>query len=71
MFNRNLWKLSLVWSFYHKVLRRLSVTSLGTLKYGCAIKTEMFHFLPNSVTIEFIVLLLIISTIMSSNTSNT
>ena len=48
----------------------LSLTSFGTLKYDCVIKTrERFNFLPlknNSVTIEFF--LLIISGIMSSKT---
>ena len=51
-----------------------SLTSFGTLKYGCVPKTrEMFNFLPlwnNSVVIEFSFLLLIISAIKSSKTIN-
>ena len=51
-----------------------SLTSFGTLKYDCVIKTrEMFNFLPlinNSVTTEFSFLLLIISAIRSSKTIN-
>ena len=46
-----------------------NLTSFGTLKYYCVIKTrDMFSFLPlinNSVTIEFRFLLLIISAIIS------
>ena len=51
-----------------------NVTSFGTLKYDCVIKTrETFNFLPlinNSVTTEFSFLLLIKSAIMSSKTIN-
>ena len=50
------------------------LTSFGTLKFDCVIKTiEMFNFLlliNNSVTTGFIFLLLIISTIISSKTIN-
>ena len=51
-----------------------SLTSFGTLKYDCVIKTrEMFSFLPlinNSVTIELSFLLLSISAIILSKTIN-
>ena len=50
------------------------LTSFGTLKYDCVIKTiEMFNFLSlinNSVTTEFSFLLLIKSAIISSKTIN-
>ena len=49
-----------------------SLTSFGTLKCHCVIKTrEIFNFLPlmnKSVTIEFSFLLLIISATISSKT---
>ena len=49
-----------------------SLTSFGSLKYYCVIKTrEMFNFLPlinNSVTTEFSFLLLITSAIISPKT---
>ena len=51
-----------------------SLTSFGTFKYDCVIKTrEMFNFLPlinKSVTFEFSFLLLIISAIIPSKTIN-
>ena len=49
-----------------------NLTSFGTLKYHCVIKTiEILSFLPlinNSVTTGFDLLLLIISAIISSKT---
>ena len=52
-----------------------NLTFFGTLKYDWVIKTiEILSFLPlinNSVTIGFNFLLLIISAIISSKTSNT
>ena len=52
-----------------------NLTSLGTLKYDCVIKTiEMFNFLPlinSSVTIGLSFLLLIISAIIPSKKNNT
>ena len=51
------------------------LTSFGTFKYDCVIKTiEILSFLPlinNSVTIGFNLLLLIISAMISSKTINT
>ena len=51
-----------------------SLTSFGTSKYDCGIKTiEMFNFLPlinYSVTTGFICLLLIILTIISAKAIN-
>ena len=71
----NLLKFSFVWNFHNKKCVLLRLTSLGTLKYDCVIKTiKMFNFLPSidsSVTIGFSILLLIISAIMSSKTINT
>ena len=47
---------------------KYNLTSFGTLKFDCVIKTkEIFSFLPlinNSVTIEFSFLLLIMSAIV-------
>ena len=52
-----------------------NLTSFGTLKYDCVIKTiEISSFLPlinNYVAIGFSLLLLIISAIISSKTINT
>ena len=50
-------------------LVELSLILVGTLKYDCVMKREMFHFLlliNNLVTIEFSFLFLIISAIISS-----
>ena len=51
------WNYLLFGIFMIKKWVEFSLTSFGTLKYGCVIKTgEMFNFLPlinNSVTIEF------------------
>ena len=52
-----------------------SLTSFGTLKYDCVMKTiEYFNFLPlinKSVTTGFNFLLIMISAIKSSKTINT
>ena len=55
---------------------KLNLTSVGSLKYYCVIKTEIeiliFLFLiNNSVPIGFSFLILIISAIISSKTINT
>ena len=51
--NYNLLNFSLIWNFHNKCVE-FSLTSFGTLKSDCAMKTiEMFYFLPlinNSVT---------------------
>ena len=51
--NCNLLNLSFIWNFHNKCVE-FSLTSFGTLKPYCAMKTiEMFNFLPlinNSVT---------------------
>ena len=70
------WFSAICWSsllfgiFMIKKLVKFSLTSFGTFKYDCVIRTiEMFNFLPlinNLVTIEFSFLLLIISGIVSS-----
>ena len=60
--------------FMTKKCVEFSLTSFGTLKYDCVMKTiEMFNFLPlktNSVTTGINFLSLIISAIMSSKTIN-
>ena len=72
------WFVAICWSsflfgiFIIKKCVVFSLTSFGTLKYDCVIKTrQIFNFLPlmnNYVTIEFSFLLLIISAIISSKT---
>ena len=51
--NYNLLNFSFIWNFHNKCVE-FSLTSFGTLKSDCAMKTiEMFNFLPlinNSVT---------------------
>ena len=66
-----IWQSSLLFGiFIMKKCVVFSLTTFGTLEYDCVIKIrEMFNFQPlikNSVTIEFSVLLLIISAIISS-----
>ena len=40
-------KLPFVWNFHNKTCVEFSLTSFGTLKYDCVIKTsEMLSFLP-------------------------
>ena len=73
-FNAICWNSHLFGTFVIKNWEVFSLTSFGTFKYDCLIKTrEMFNFLPlinNSVTIEFSFLLLIISAIISSKIIN-
>ena len=67
-------KVLLLGIFIMKKYVEFNLTSFGTLKYDCVIKTiEILSFLPqinNSVTIGFNLLLLIISAIISSKTIN-
>ena len=47
MNNYNLLKLSFVWCFHNKIMLEFSLTSFGTLRDVCVIKTrEKFSFLP-------------------------
>ena len=72
MIIRNLFKFSFIWNFHNKKYVVLSLTSFGTLKYDCVIKTtEIFNFLTlinNLFTILLSFLLLCISATMSSKT---
>ena len=74
LFSAICWSYLLFGIFIMKKWVEFSLTSFGTLKYDCVIKTnEMFNFLSlinNSVTIRLIFVLLIISAIMSSKTIN-
>ena len=70
----NLLKFSSFLIFITQTFAEFSLTSFGTLKYDCVIKTtEMFNFLPlinSSVTTGLIILLLIISAIISLKNIN-
>ena len=68
------WRSLLFGTFMIKKWVEVSLTSFGTVKYDCVMKTrEMFNFLPlinNSIIIEFSFLLLFISAIISLKTIN-
>ena len=72
MIKCNLLNLSLFWNFYNESM--LNLIFFGTAKKDCAIKArEMVSFFPlinSSVTVGLSFLLLSISAIISSNTTN-
>ena len=74
MFKSNLLKLSFVWNLIINQCVEFCLTSFSTVRYDCVIKAkEMVNFLPlinSSVTPGLEFLLLIISAIISSNTTD-